>query len=117
MRWPRMTTRRWIDLAAFVVMLCLAILLLKQRRERFARLARLHASVLPAVDLVDLAIAPKTQAQGPVALGSAGRGLACGDGPEVPACCPLSVASCCADPDPPPAPEWLPREVPSPSKR
>ena len=64
MRLPRMTTRQWIDLAAFVVMLCLAILLLKQRRERFARLAQQHTGVPPIVDIVDLAIAPKTERKG-----------------------------------------------------
>ena len=40
MRLPRMTTRRWIDVALVVVMVCLATLLLVQRSQRFAYLAR-----------------------------------------------------------------------------
>jgi hypothetical protein len=61
MRLPRMTTRRCIDTALVVVMVYLAILLVRQRRERFARLAWLYADTQPAVTIVDLAIAPKAE--------------------------------------------------------
>ncbi len=55
MRLPRMTTRRWIDVALVVVMVCLATLLLVQRSQRFAYLARAHAEVAarPPFDHVD----------------------------------------------------------------
>lgn len=57
MRVLRMTTRRWMIAVAVVALACATTILIMERRERFARIARQHSGVFPPFAFADMAIA------------------------------------------------------------
>jgi|SRR5215467_5754768 len=52
MRLPRMTTRRWMIAVAVVALICAAAVILRERKERFGRIARRHWHAVELSSLV-----------------------------------------------------------------
>jgi hypothetical protein len=56
MRALRMTTRRWMVTVVFVALACATTILIMERRERFARIARRHSGVFPPLAFADMGV-------------------------------------------------------------
>lgn len=61
MRFPRMTTRRWMGVVAGGAFGCALVVLLMERRERFSRMASQHSGIFPPIAYADLLVTPQSE--------------------------------------------------------
>jgi hypothetical protein len=63
MRPPQMTTRLWMIAAAVVALACAAVVLIRERSDRLARIAREHSTPFPPLSFADLIAANEPERQ------------------------------------------------------